>query len=143
MNKKLPNQTKKSPEPKVPADLHKAFAAHPKAKNKWDDLTPLARRDFITWIEGAKQPETRLRRINKTCSVLPAGKRRPCCYALVPMKLYQALGSNPKAKAQWKNVTADDKRDFIDWIESAHNKETHQQRIEKVCGMLVAERKRP
>ena len=135
--------TKKSPKAKVPVDLKKAFTDHPQAKNKWDDLTSLARRDFITWIESAKQPETRLRRIAKTYSMLLEGKRRPCCYALVPMKLYQALGSNPKAKAQWKRVTADDKRDFIDWIETATDKVTHQKRIEKVCVMLVAGKKCP
>ena len=141
MTKKISMITKKFPETKVPADLSKAFSAHPIAKRKWNDLAPLARRDFITWIESAKQPETRFRRIAKTCSVLPAGKRRPCCYAVVPMKLYQALGSNPKAKAQWKNVTSEDKRDFIDWIELSSDKQAHQQRIEKVCSMLVSGKK--
>jgi uncharacterized protein YdeI (YjbR/CyaY-like superfamily) len=47
------------------------------AKAQWRDLTPIARRDFISWIDSAKQPETRTRRIGKACAMLAAGKRRP------------------------------------------------------------------
>jgi uncharacterized protein YdeI (YjbR/CyaY-like superfamily) len=62
-------------EPRVPTDLRKAFAAAPKAKAQWRDLTPTARRDFISWIDSAKQLETRRRRIERACSMLAAGRR--------------------------------------------------------------------
>ena len=69
------------PEPEVPADLRKALAAvAPKARAFWSDITPIARRDWIHWITSAKQEETRARRINNACSMLAAGKRRPCCF---------------------------------------------------------------
>ncbi len=68
------------PEPKVPTDLRKAFAAAPKARALWSDITPMARRDWIHWITSAKQLETRTRRIKNACSMLVAGKRRPCCF---------------------------------------------------------------
>ncbi len=69
------------PEPTVPADLRKALAAAaPKARALWSDITPMARRDWIQWITSAKQPETRTRRIKNACSMLIAGKRRPCCF---------------------------------------------------------------
>ena len=68
------------PEPTVPADLRKALAAAPKARALWSDITPIARRDWIHWITSAKQPETRTRRIKNACSMLAAGKRRPCCF---------------------------------------------------------------
>jgi len=69
------------PEPEVPADLRKALAtAAPKARALWSDITPIARRDWIHWITSAKQPETRVRRIKNACSMLAAGKRRPCCF---------------------------------------------------------------
>ena len=64
-------------EPRVRTDVRKALAATPMAKAQWKDLTPIARRDFISWIDSAKQPETRRRRIEKACSMLAAGKRRP------------------------------------------------------------------
>jgi hypothetical protein len=87
-------------EPRVPTDLRKVLAASARAKAQWSDLTPIARRDFISWIESAKQPETRKRRVESIPSRLASGKRRPCCYALVPVNLYKAIGSLPKAKAQ-------------------------------------------
>ena len=76
------NKTKSKPaaeesEATLPVDLRKALAAAPVAKAQWRDLTPIARRDFISWIDSAKQPETRRRRIEKACSMLAVGKRRP------------------------------------------------------------------
>ena len=64
-------------DPRVPTDLRKALAATSKAKAQWSDLTPIARRDFIRWIDSDKQPERHRRRIEKACAMLPAGKRRP------------------------------------------------------------------
>lgn len=67
-------------EPKVPADFRAALAAAPKAKAAWSDITVLARRDWIHWIDSAKQAETRARRIRNGCSMLAEGKRRVCCF---------------------------------------------------------------
>jgi uncharacterized protein YdeI (YjbR/CyaY-like superfamily) len=47
------------------------------AKAQWRDLTPIERRDFISWMDSTKQPEKHRRRIEKACSMLAAGKRRP------------------------------------------------------------------
>jgi hypothetical protein len=72
---------REEPEPEVPADLRKALAAAtPQVRALWSDITPIARRDWIHWITSAKQVETRARRIKNACSVLAAGKRRPCCF---------------------------------------------------------------
>jgi Bacteriocin-protection, YdeI or OmpD-Associated/Domain of unknown function (DUF1905) len=69
------------PEPQVPPDLRKALAAAaPTTRKLWSDITPAARRDWIHWFTSAKQPETRSRRIKNACSMLAAGKRRPCCF---------------------------------------------------------------
>ena len=69
------------PEPRVPADLWKALAAaQPKARAVWSDIAPIARRDWIQWIESAKREETRLKRTESACAMLAKGKRRPCCF---------------------------------------------------------------
>jgi hypothetical protein len=68
------------PEPRVPADLRGALAAAPAAKAQWSGLTPVARRDWIQWIDTAKKAETRERRINNACDMLASGKRRICCF---------------------------------------------------------------
>lgn len=67
------------PEPKIPPDLRAAFSTSRKATMLWKDLTLLARLDWIRWIESAKAPETRARRITRTVEQLSSGKRRPCC----------------------------------------------------------------
>jgi uncharacterized protein YdeI (YjbR/CyaY-like superfamily) len=128
---------------RVPTDLRKALAAAPKAKAQWSDLTLIARRDFISWIDSAKQPETRKRRIERACSMLAAGKRRPCCYTIVSLDLHLALKATPKAKAQWSDLTPIERRDFISWMDSAKQPERHRRRIEKVCAMLAAGKRRP
>lgn len=46
----------------------------------WDDLTPLARNEFICWVISAKKEETREHRIKRLCEELLEGKRRPCCW---------------------------------------------------------------
>jgi uncharacterized protein YdeI (YjbR/CyaY-like superfamily) len=138
-----PKPNGEEPEPRVPADLRKALAAAPSAEALWRGLTPIARRDFIFWIDSAKQPETRRRRIESLPSRLAAGKRRPCCFAVVPMNLYKALGTEPKAKAQWKDLTPTERRDFVGWIESAKQPEMRSQMVEKVCVMLASGKRRP
>ena len=132
----------KQSEAKVPADLRRAFAAAPKAKTKWSDLTPVARRDFISWIDSAKQTETRKRRIERACSMLVAGKRRPCCYSVVSFDLYTALNANAKAKAQWSQLTSIERRDLIGWVDSEKEKEAHKRRIEKACSLLAVGKRR-
>lgn len=67
-------------EASIPADLRKALAAAPKARQAWADITPVARRDFIQWIITAKQAATRARRIANACDMLAKGKRRVCCF---------------------------------------------------------------
>lgn len=126
-----------------PADLRMALVAIPRVLTLWEGLTPIARRDFVTWVESAKQAETRKRRIDRTSSMLKAGKRRPCCYAVVPMNLYKALAGTPRAKAQWSTLTPSERRDFVSWVESAKESDARRQRVEKSCLMLAAGKRQP
>lgn len=64
----------------LPDDLKAALAAAPAARATWQDITPLARNEWICWIQSAKKIETRQKRIAWGCSDLKDGKRRPCCW---------------------------------------------------------------
>ena len=64
----------------LPSDLHEALLANPTALAAWTDITPLARNEFICWVEDAKQQATRERRIRRTREELEDGMRRPCCW---------------------------------------------------------------
>jgi hypothetical protein len=65
---------------KLPADLRGALIANSTALAAWKDITPLARNEFICWVEDAKQEATRERRIRRTQEELEEGQRRPCCW---------------------------------------------------------------
>jgi len=66
---------------KLPSDFKTALSSQPTAQITWLDITPLARNEWICWIESAKKPVTRNRRILWAIQNLAAGKRRPCCWA--------------------------------------------------------------
>ena len=65
---------------KLPVDLREALLANSAALAAWRDITPLARNEFICWVEDAKQEITRKRRIRRTHEELEEGQRRPCCW---------------------------------------------------------------
>ena len=65
---------------RLPGDLRAALLANPNALLAWNDITPLARNEFICWVEDAKQATTRQRRIRRTQEELEEGQRRPCCW---------------------------------------------------------------
>jgi uncharacterized protein YdeI (YjbR/CyaY-like superfamily) len=62
----------------LPADLRQALTANATALDAWKDITPLARNEFICWVEDAKQAITRERRIRRTQEELEGSQRRPC-----------------------------------------------------------------
>jgi hypothetical protein len=64
----------------LPEDLRGALIADETALGAWEDITPLARNEFICWVEDAKRPATRERRIRRTAEELREGMRRPCCW---------------------------------------------------------------
>lgn len=60
----------------IPADFAAALATEPEAKTFFDSLSYSNRRWHVLSVEGAKQAETRQRRIEKSISLLRAGKAR-------------------------------------------------------------------
>jgi uncharacterized protein YdeI (YjbR/CyaY-like superfamily) len=68
----------------LPADLKGALTSSPKALETWEGITPLARNEWICWIDSAKKAETRNKRIDWGISNLADGKRRPCCWPGCP-----------------------------------------------------------
>lgn len=65
---------------KVPTDLQKALTASKSAVIAWNNLTPLARNEWICWVTFVKKEETRLDHVRRTVIHLNEGKRRPCCW---------------------------------------------------------------
>lgn len=64
----------------LPSDLRDALTFDPKALAAWEDLTPLARNEWICWTISVKKPETRKQHVERVCTELKEGMRRPCCW---------------------------------------------------------------
>jgi hypothetical protein len=75
--------TRDWPEPTVPDDLATALAAAPpKIQHLWTEITPMARWEWVRWVNATKNPDTRARRVDVSISKMTSGKRRPCCFNL-------------------------------------------------------------
>lgn len=65
---------------KMPEDLRKALLSSASALAAWENITPLARNEWICWVEAVKRHETRDDHVKRVASELIEGKRRPCCW---------------------------------------------------------------
>ena len=68
------------PEPVVPTDIDQALEGHAAALKLWEQITPMARWEWVRWIRSTGNTQTRQHRIEVACSKLEAGERRPCCW---------------------------------------------------------------
>ena len=68
----------------LPDDLAAALVAQPAALATWQDITPLARNEWICWVTSPKKVETRVKRVAWGIESLGQGKRRPCCWPGCP-----------------------------------------------------------
>lgn len=59
----------------IPADLAKAFKAHPGSAAAFDAFPRSVKRGILEWILTAKKPETRAKRILETATLAAQGKR--------------------------------------------------------------------
>src|SRR5262249_62260716 len=73
--------TKDWPEPSVPQDLAAALVAAPQQiQNLWNEITPMARWEWVRWVNATKNPDTCSRRVDVSTSKMNRGKLRPYCF---------------------------------------------------------------
>jgi hypothetical protein len=88
---------------KAREDLQAALRSDANVFALWQNLTPLGRNEFICWVDDAKQPKTRHRRITRTCEELLEGKKRPCCWV-------GCIHRTDKAPSRWQQAVLLDKK---------------------------------
>ncbi len=66
-------------EPEIPKDIMDAVI-EVGLLNQWNSLTVKARWEWLRWIRSTKNPATRSKRIEVSCSKLQKGDKRPCCF---------------------------------------------------------------
>lgn len=82
---------------KLPEDLKKALSSDKKALALWEDITPLARNEWICWTTFVKQEKTRKDHVRRVVSELKDGMRRPCCWLGCPHRSDKAISPS----VQW------------------------------------------
>ena len=68
----------------MPADLRSVLDSSALLQAKWNDLTDLARNEWICWMTSPKKQETRDAHLARLQEEVLAGKRRPCCWPGCP-----------------------------------------------------------
>ena len=69
---------------KVPQDFRKAILSSEAVRKLWEDITPLARNEWICWVTSAKKEVTRAHRVTVGLDKMRKGMRRPCCWEGCP-----------------------------------------------------------
>ncbi len=87
--------TKEWIEPEVPEDVKKILKTSKKAEELWNDITPMARWDWIRWIRAVKTADTRVKHLDVMMDKLNKGMRRPCCFN-------RSMCSEPTVCPNWK-----------------------------------------
>lgn len=80
----------------LPADLQKALKADARALALWEDITPLARNEWICWTISVKSPEKRKEHVARVTLELKEGMRRPCCWLGCTHRKDKALSPSQK-----------------------------------------------
>lgn len=68
----------------TPDELAEILTSDAALRSKWDDLTDLARNQWICWMTSPKKQETRDAHLARLQEEVLAGKRRPCCWPGCP-----------------------------------------------------------
>jgi len=80
----------------LPSDLRNVLESDGSVLERWEDLTPLARNEWICWTITVKQQNTRDEHVKRVVSELKEGKRRPCCWAGCMHRKDKALSPSQK-----------------------------------------------
>jgi hypothetical protein len=75
----------------VTEDINQALQENLNLLEKWNNLTPIQRNEWICWITIVKRPETRLNHIRRMLEEMQTGHKTPCCWPGCPHR-------NPKAQ---------------------------------------------
>lgn len=81
----------------VPEDVEKVLKADPDILERWNNLTPIQRNEWICWVTIVKTTETRAEHICRMIEELKEGKRKPCCWPGCPHR-------RPSAQKWFKKI---------------------------------------
>jgi len=80
----------------LPPDMRAAILADKKVLAMWQDITPLARNEWICWTTTCAKPETREKHLAVMRDKMHKGMRRPCCWVGCIHRDDKAMSSSQK-----------------------------------------------
>lgn len=80
----------------LPSDLKAALMRSKKALAAWEDISALARNEWICWTITVKQAKTRQEHIKRAVEELSGGQRRPCCWSGCPHRKDKKMNKTQK-----------------------------------------------
>lgn len=81
----------------IPKDLELALRSNTTALKAWEEITVLARNEWICWVLSPKTDATRQKHIERTIDELAQGARRPCCWIGCIHRTDKAISPSVKA----------------------------------------------
>ncbi len=69
---------------RLPQDMKAMIEGSRCLKEKWEELTPLARNEWICWVTIVKKAETRKEHLDRFKEEVLADQKRPCCWPGCP-----------------------------------------------------------
>lgn len=87
---------------KLSPDMSQALTAANGVPDLWNAITPIARNEFLCWVDNAKQEATRAKRIGRTIEELQDGQNRPCCWV-------GCIHRTDKKPSKWQQAVLIDK----------------------------------
>lgn len=72
----------------------------------WEDLTPLARNEWICWTVSVKKSETRADHVKRVPEELLQGMRRPCCWVGCMHRTDKAISPSVRGMLEKKGRSA-------------------------------------
>lgn len=72
------------PHKKAPVDFEKIISNNPKVKKTWDEITPIAKNEWICFLTSTKTEKGKEQRYARAEDQLAKGQKRPCCWPGCP-----------------------------------------------------------
>lgn len=91
MSKTIKNEILESILHEVPTEIEELLLSNNNLLNKWNELTPIARNEWICWVTIVKKEETKKEHLRRLWEDLLKWKKRPCCWPWCPHR-------NPKTE---------------------------------------------
>lgn len=82
---------------RIPKELKSLLLSNKQLLLKWNNLTPIARNEWICWVTIVKKQDTKMNHLKRLEEEIMKDVKRPCCWAGCPHR-------NENSRKYFKNI---------------------------------------